>query len=54
MVSRVFRLANPRFDQTRTGTVILQDTPHKHSIKSGARDQQVFTGNRVRLVATII
>jgi hypothetical protein len=41
MISQVFLLSrnNPRLDQTRTGTIIL--------------NQQVFTGNRVRLVVIL-
>jgi hypothetical protein len=55
-ISRVFRLArdNPCLDQTRTGTIIFE-TPFKEiPIQVWQRwDQQVFTGNRVRLVAIL-
>jgi hypothetical protein len=56
MVSRVFRLArsDSRLDQTRTGTIILK-TPLANIPPEVWRrwDQQVFTGNRVRLVAIL-
>jgi hypothetical protein len=56
MVSRSFRLArnNPRFDQTRTGTIVIRTSPAKIPPEVWQRwDQQVFTGNRVRLVAIL-
>jgi hypothetical protein len=56
IISRVFRLArnDPRLDQTRTGTIILK-TPLANIPPEVWRrwDQQVFTGNRVRLVAIL-
>jgi hypothetical protein len=56
MVSRVFRLSrdDSRFDQTRTGTIILKTSPKNIPPEVWQRwDQQVFTGNRVRLVAIL-
>jgi hypothetical protein len=56
MVSRTFRLAreNPRLDQTRTGTIIIKTPLEDIPIEVWQRwDQQVFTGNRVRLVAIL-
>jgi hypothetical protein len=56
MVSRVFRLSrsDPRFDQTRTGTIIVKGPPANIPPEVWQRwDQQVFTGNRVRLVAIL-
>jgi hypothetical protein len=56
-ISRVFRLAreNPRLDQTRSGTIIFKTPPTNIPPEVWQRwDQQVFTGNRVRLVAIII
>jgi hypothetical protein len=56
MISRVFRLSrsDSRFDQTRTGTIIFK-TSHKDIPPEVWRrwDQQVLTGNRVRLVAIL-
>jgi hypothetical protein len=55
-ISRVFRLArdNPRLDQTRIGTIIFKTAPTNVPPEVWRRwDQQVFTGNRVRLVAII-
>jgi hypothetical protein len=56
MISRVFRLSrsDPRFDQTRTGTIILKTSVENIPPEVWRRwDQQVFTGNRVRLVAIL-
>jgi hypothetical protein len=56
MVSRVFRQSrsDSRFDQTRTGTIILKTSPTNIPPEVWQRwDQQVFTGNRVRLVAIL-
>jgi hypothetical protein len=56
MISRVFRLSrdDSRFDQTRTGTIIFKKSPENIPLEVWQRwDQQVFTGNRVRLVAIL-
>jgi hypothetical protein len=56
MISRVFRLSrnDPRFDQTRTGTIIIKTFLANIPREVWQRwDQQVFTGNRVRLVAIL-
>jgi hypothetical protein len=56
MISRVFRLSrsDPRFEQTRTGTIILKTSVENIPTEVWQRwDQQVFTGNRVRLVAIL-
>jgi hypothetical protein len=56
MISQVFRLSrdDSRFDQTRTGTIILKTSPENIPSEVWQRwDQQVFTGNRVRLVAIL-
>jgi hypothetical protein len=56
MVSRVFRLSRSdhRFDQTRTGTIVLKTSLANIPPEVWQRwDQQVFTGNRVRLVAIL-
>jgi hypothetical protein len=56
MISQVFRLSrsDPRFDQTRTGTIILKTSYEDIPPEVWQRwDQQVFTGNRVRLVAIL-
>jgi hypothetical protein len=56
MISQVFRLSrdDSRFDQTRTGTIILKTSPENIPPEVWQRwDQQVFTGNRVRLVAIL-
>jgi hypothetical protein len=56
MISRVFRLSrnDPRFDQTRTGTISLKAPPANIPLEVWQRwDQQVFKGNRVRLVVII-
>jgi hypothetical protein len=56
MISRVFRLArsDSRLDQTRTGTIIFESSPEEIPPEVWQRwDQQVFTGNRVRLVAIL-
>jgi hypothetical protein len=56
MISRVFRLSrsDPRFEQTRTGTIILKTSVENIPPEVWQRwDQQVFTGNRVRLVAIL-
>jgi hypothetical protein len=56
MISRVFRLArnDSRFDQTRTGTIIFKTSLGNIPMEIWRRwDQQVFTGNRVRLVAIL-
>jgi hypothetical protein len=56
MISRVFRLSrnDPRFDQTRTGTIILKAPPANITPEVWQRwDQQVFKGNRVRLVVIL-
>jgi hypothetical protein len=56
MVSRSFRLArsDPRLDQTRTGTIIFKTPLGDILPKVWQRwDQQVFVGNRSRLVAII-
>jgi hypothetical protein len=56
MISRSFRLAreNPRFDQTRTGTIIFKTPLGNIPMEVWRRwGQQVFTGNRVRLVAIL-
>jgi hypothetical protein len=54
MISRDFRLSrsDPRFEQTRTGTITFKTSLANISPEVWQRwDQQVFTGNRVRLVA---
>jgi hypothetical protein len=56
MVSRSFRRArdNPPSDQTRTGTIIFKTYFRDIPKEVWQRwDQQVFTGNRVRLVAIL-
>jgi hypothetical protein len=56
MISRVFRLSRsePRFEQTRTGTIILNTSVENIIPEVWQRwDQEVFTGNRVRLVAIL-
>jgi hypothetical protein len=56
MISRVFHTSrsDPRFEQTRTGTIILNTSLANISPEVWQRwDQQVFTGNRVRLVAIL-
>jgi hypothetical protein len=56
MISRVFQLSrsDSRFDQTRTGTIILKTYLTNIPPEVWQRwDQQVFTGNRVRLVAIL-
>jgi hypothetical protein len=56
MISRVFRLSRDysRFDQTRTGIIVLKTSPEDIPPEVWQRwDQQVFTGNRVRLVAIL-
>jgi hypothetical protein len=56
MISRVFRLSrsDPRFEQTRTGTIILKGYVEDIPPEVWQRwDQQVFTGNRVRLVVIL-
>jgi hypothetical protein len=56
MISRVFRLSrsDPQFDQTRTGTIIFKTSLENIPPEVWQRwDQQVFTGNRVRLVAIL-
>jgi hypothetical protein len=56
MISRVFRLSrsDQRFDQTRTGTIILKTFLTNIPPEVWQRwDQQVFTGNRVRLVVIL-
>jgi hypothetical protein len=56
MISRVFRLtrSDSRFDQTRTGTITLRNKFTNISPEVWQRwDQQVFTGNRVRLVVIL-
>jgi hypothetical protein len=56
MVSRAFRLckSDPRFDQTRTGTIIFKTALADIHPRVWRRwNQQVFIGNRVRLVAIL-
>jgi hypothetical protein len=56
MISRVFRLSrsDPQFDQTRTGTIIFKTSLENIPPEVWQRwDQQVFTGNRIRLVAIL-
>jgi hypothetical protein len=56
MISRVFRISRSdrRFDQTRTGTIILKTFLTNIPLEVWQRwNQQVFTGNRVRLVAIL-
>jgi hypothetical protein len=56
MISRVFRLSRNdlRFDLTRTGTIIIKTFLGNIPREVWQRwDQQVFTGNRVRLVAIL-
>jgi hypothetical protein len=56
MISRCFRLSrsDPRFDQTRTGTIIFKTCPACIPPEVWQRwNRQVFTGNRVRLVAIL-
>jgi hypothetical protein len=54
MISQSFRLSrsDPRFDQTRTGTIIVKTALAAIHLKVWRRwNWQVFIGNRVRLVA---
>jgi hypothetical protein len=56
MISRVFRISrsDPRFDRTHTGTIILKTSLANIPPEVWQRwDQQVFMGNRVRLVAKL-
>jgi hypothetical protein len=55
-ISQVFLLSrnDPRLDQTRTGTIILRTRPESIPPEVWQRwDQQVFTGNRARLVVIL-